>query len=192
MKIGIDIDNTITDTMPILIDYCKRYNDNVVKRNLKMNDEGFNTSSLFNWTNEEEIEFCNKYLEEILLKATLKPQAQKVIQKLKEDGIYIYIVTARKEPYINNPYIVSKEFLDQNNIVYNEIIVGCEDKCSFCLENNIDIMIDDEPNNINTISKYIPVIVFEDKHNIKCNGENIVKVKEWQEVYKILKGLIKL
>ena len=36
MKIGIDIDNTITDTLPILKQYCKRYNEEVVKRNLKM------------------------------------------------------------------------------------------------------------------------------------------------------------
>ena len=41
MNIGIDIDNTITDTLPILKRYCKKYNDEEVKRNLVMHDEGF-------------------------------------------------------------------------------------------------------------------------------------------------------
>ena len=37
MKIGIDIDNTITDTLPLLKKYCEEYNSNVVKKNLKIN-----------------------------------------------------------------------------------------------------------------------------------------------------------
>ena len=36
MKIGIDIDNTITDTLPLLKTYCEEYNRNVVKRNLEI------------------------------------------------------------------------------------------------------------------------------------------------------------
>lgn len=32
MKIGIDIDNTITNTLPVLKQYCKRYNEEVVKK----------------------------------------------------------------------------------------------------------------------------------------------------------------
>lgn len=34
MKIGIDIDNTITDTLHLLKKYCEEYNSNVVKKNL--------------------------------------------------------------------------------------------------------------------------------------------------------------
>ena len=63
MKIGIDIDNTITDTLPLLKKYCEEYNNNVVKRNLKINPYGFATFNLLDWTIEEEMNFCNKYLE---------------------------------------------------------------------------------------------------------------------------------
>ena len=35
MKIGIDIDNTITNTLPILKKYCREYNDTVIKRGLE-------------------------------------------------------------------------------------------------------------------------------------------------------------
>lgn len=84
MKIGIDIDNTITNTLPVLKEYCKKYNNDVVKRNLKMNDNGFNTSNLFKWTNEEEMEFCDKYLEKVVTKAPIKNNAIEIINKLKK------------------------------------------------------------------------------------------------------------
>lgn len=65
MKIGIDIDNTITSTLPILRDYCIKYNDEIVKRNLMINKYGFSTSNLFEWTTEEEMDFCKKILKKL-------------------------------------------------------------------------------------------------------------------------------
>lgn len=191
MKIGIDIDNTITTTLPILKEYCKKYNEKVVRRNLKMNEEGFSTSNLYDWTMEEEMDFCDKYLEEIVKKAKIKENASKIIKKLKEEQNYIYIITARRKPHFKNPYELTKNFLDKNSIEYNKLIVECEDKYTFCKENNIDIMIDDEPQNINSISKMLPVIVLEGMQNKDCNGKNIIKVNNWIEVYENIKNIKK-
>lgn len=81
--------------------------------------------------------------------------------------------------------------MDKNSIEYNELIVECEDKYTFCKENNIDIMIDDEPQNINSISKMLPVIVLEGMQNKDCNGKNIIKVNNWIEVYENIKNIKK-
>lgn len=186
MKIGIDIDNTITNTLPILKEYCKRYNDDVVKRNLKMNDEGFNTSNLFKWAKEEEMDFCNKHLEEVVMKAPIKNNAIDIISKLKKDNHYIYIITSRRKPHFKDPYKLTEEFLKKNNILYDELIVECEDKNAFCINNHIDVMIDDEPQNIMSISKNIPVIVFNGIQNKNCRGNNIIKVDEWLKTYDII------
>ena len=78
---------------------------------------------------------------------------------------------------------MTKKFLDENNILYDELIVGCDNKYDFCRENKIDVMIDDEPQNINSISKMIPVIVFSGVQNQMCNGNNIIRVNSWNEVY---------
>lgn len=188
MRIGIDIDNTITTTTPKLKEYCKKYNDEVVKRNLQMNEKGFATYNLYEWTDEEEMDFCNKYLEEIIFNVDVKENAGEVIKKLKDEGNYIYIVTRRKRPQYSEPYLLTKEFLDKNGIVYDELIVECEDKYTFCVENKIDIMIDDEPQNIKPISKIIPVIVFEGAQNEVCIGEGIIRINKWEEVYEIIKN----
>ena len=187
MKIGIDIDNTITSTRLILRDYCIRYNNEVVKRNLPINEYGFATFNFFEWTHDEEMDFCSKHLEKAVLSAPIKENAKEVIKKLKEDN-YIYIITSRKKPHFSEPYELTKKFLDKNGIVYDELIVGCEDKYNFCLDNNIEIMIDDEPQNINPISKVMPVIVFNGVQNNMCEGNNILKVDNWNEVYEIIKA----
>lgn len=184
MKIGIDVDNTITNTLPILKAYCRVYNEEVIKRNLEMNEKGYTTTTLYNWTPEENFIFCKKYIEEIVLRATIKDNAQKKIEQIKNDGNEIHIITARNTPYFTDPYKITKEFLDANNIAYDKIIVNCTDKYTYCLENNIDIMMDDEPKHINSISKMIPIIAFEGMQNEDCEGKNIIKVNTWEQVYK--------
>lgn len=189
MNIGIDIDNTITDTLPVLKQYCKRYNEEVVKRNLEINKHGFATFNLYDWTIEEDIDFCKKYLEEVVTQAKLKENASKVIKKLKEDGNNIYIMTARTKPNFKDPYDITEKFLKDNNILYNKLIVGSTKKDELCMQYNIDIMIDDEPQNINAISKNIPVIVFKAVHNEFCEGKNIIKVDNWNQVYNIIEKI---
>lgn len=191
MKIGIDIDNTITDTLTILKQYCKKYNDEVVKRNLPMNEKGFATTNLYDWTEGEEGEFCRKYLEEAVMQAKIKENADKVIKKLKEEGNTIYIITARLKHHFKQPYEITEKFLKENGIVYDELMVGITDKKQCCIDNDIDILLDDEPQNINSVSEIIPVIVFEAIHNEECNGSNIIKVKTWHEAYDIIKKIEK-
>ena len=183
MKIGIDIDNTITTTIPLLKQFCVIYNHEVVKRNLELHDDGFATYNFFDWTREEDMDFCKKHLEEVITNVKVKKDAGEVIKKLRREGNYICIITARKKPQLNDPYLLTKNYLDKNGIEYDQLLVGCEDKLSYCLDNCIDIMIDDEPQNITSISKKIPVIALEGIHNIKCKGPNIIKVDDWNEVY---------
>ncbi len=46
-----------------------------------------------------------------------------------------------------------KEWLERNQIIYDNIIFSEEDKSSHIIENNIDIMIEDSPNNLKSLSK---------------------------------------
>lgn len=186
MIIGIDVDNTITNTLPTLKKYCKKFNDEVVKRNLKMNETGYNTSNIYDWTEEENRQFCKKYIEQAHTEATIKENAPNIIQRLKKDGNLIYIISARHKPYFSDPYSLTKNYLDINGIVYDELVVDCIDKLTFCKEHNIDILVDDEPQNIQSVSSHIPVIVFEGPQNSHCQGNNIIKVNDWNSVYELI------
>lgn len=189
MKIGIDVDNTITTTFPILMEYCIKYNEEVIKRDLKIHKDGYSTITLFDWTEQENLIFCNKYLKEIVMQAPIKPKAKEFIKKIKNEGNEIIIITARSQPRFLDPYGATKEQLDSNGILYDKIIVNCPEKYEFCKENGIELMLDDEPGNINLISKMIPVIAFNETYNEKCKGKNIIKVDTWEEAYNEYKKL---
>lgn len=188
MRIGIDVDNTITDTIPVFKKYCKKYNEEVVKRNVPMNEVGFAITNLYEeWTQEEKQDCYLKYIDIAREEVEVKPNAKEVIQKLKQENNYIHIITARNKGILD-PYEATKKYLQKNGIVYDELAIK-KDKKQYCIDNNIDILIDDEPNNIKEVSEIIPVIVFEAKHNEICNGKNIIKVKTWDEVYEVIKEI---
>lgn len=191
MKIGIDVDNTITDTLPLLKQYCKKYNKEVLKRNPKINEKGFATYNLYDWTEKENLDFCSKYLEEVVMQAKVKENAKEVIQKLKKDGHSIYIITARTKMHFKEPYKTTQKFLQKNGIVYDELITGSTDKKLICIKNNIDVMIEDEPQNISSISQLLPVIVLREVYNEECRGKNIIKINNWKEVYNVIEKIRK-
>ena len=191
MRIGIDIDNTITDTLPILKKYCKRYNDTVIKRNLQMHEDGVASYNLYDWTHEENMDFCIKYLEEVVLQAQVKENAKEIIQKLKNEGHHIYIISSRAIPMFKTPYETTEKFLKDHGIVYDKLLVGSLDKKPSCIENKLDVLIEDEPNHINEIAEFIPVIVPSQIYNKDCIGENILRVNNWIDIYNNIKILEK-
>lgn len=191
MIIGVDIDNTITNTLPILKRYCQRYHNEVLKRNTPMNPKGFATYNLFDWTQEESQEFCNKYLEEVVLQAPVKPRAKENIIKLRDEGHKIHIISGRIKPMFKTPYETTERFLQEKGIPYDNLIVGNLDKKTSALKNHFDFMVEDEPWYINDISQVIPVMVFQYPFNEECSGYNIFKVNTWDEVYEQIHILMK-
>jgi len=187
MNIGIDIDNTITNTAPILKKYCKEYNDTVVKRGLEMHETGAASFDLYDWTQEENMDFCVKYLEEVVLQAEVKENAKEVIQKLKNEGHQINIISSRAFPMFKTPYETTEKFLKEKGIVYDKLLVGKIEKRSSCIENQLDVLIEDEVKYINEMSEFMNVFVFDAVYNKQCSGKNITRVYNWIEVYDKIK-----
>lgn len=187
MNIGIDIDNTITNTAPILKKYCKEYNDTVVKRGLEMHETGAASFDLYDWTQEENMDFCVKYLEEVVLQAEVKENAKEVIQKLKNEGHQINIISSRAFPMFKTPYETTEKFLKEKGIVYDKLLVGKIEKRSSCVENQLDVLIEDEVKYINEMSEFMNVFVFDAVYNKQCSGKNITRVYNWIEVYDKIK-----
>ena len=161
MRIGIDIDGVLTDFEKWQLDcgskYFLKYNKNIV------NPDGYDSDTVFNVTNEMDSEFWKEYLYDYAVNEPARKFSGEVIDKLKENGFEIYIITAR---FLTDKNTIEgekmrnivKNWLKQNNIHYDKIIFSPEDKLEICKENNIDIMIEDKVENINNISKEIPVL----------------------------------
>lgn len=191
MNIGIDIDGVLTDLERFSIDYGAKFN---VEEGIEtqINTEKYWEQEKFNWTEEQEEKFWNKYLEEYVTELKPREFATEVIQKLQQRGDKIYIITARNESGLppqsyGKMQQMTKQWLEKNNIKYEKLIFTTDkEKLQKCLENNIDIMIEDSPKNIQSISSQIPVIKFECLYNKNIQGKVIVTAYSWYHVFEII------
>ena len=138
------------------------------------------------------MKFWNKYIIKYFSETPVRTFAAEVIEKLRQEGHKIFIITARndygmpKEHY-GEEQEITKKWLDSNNIKYEKLIFAKdEDKLQQCIENEIQIMIEDSPNNIKRISEQIKVIKFDCNYNRDTNNENIITAYSWYHIYDII------
>ena len=185
MKIGIDIDNVISNFNDALLNEYLLHdkelrNSEIVSKNAEYIREG-----MFDWNEDEEISFYKNNIERIAKKLEVIAGAKEYIYKLHEDGHFIYIITGRDNGEYTEPYNMTKEWLDNNNIYYDDLILtdayDKHAKTEKCLEYNIDIMIDDSIRICSDcIKNGITTILMDTLYN---RYSNIQRVKSWKEFY---------
>ncbi len=196
MNIGIDIDNTITEVQNKLnkaaYDYAIKLGKNIENADNPLEDIKNNKDTYkkkFQFSYDELKYFLKNIQEEITNKATPRENAVEVINRLKKEGHKIYIITARDSEFHDNPYLLSKNWLDKDNIEYDQIIVNAREKGIVCKNENIDLFIDDQLNNcLDALKEGIKVIRIS---NEICNNKDIVDLNSWTQIYKYIGELNK-
>ena len=141
---------------------------------------------MFDWTEEEENDFYYNNIERIA--TNLKPinNSSYYIQKLKNDGNEIYIITGRNNGEYKEPLKLTKDWLNNYNIVYDRLILtnayNKHEKTEVCIENNIDIMIEDSSSMcLDLIKNGIKVYTMNTPYNQKETSFD--RVSNWKEIY---------
>ena len=181
MNIGIDIDDTLSYLSEIRIKTAKEY---FKEKNLNYHLVRTDThlfSEMFDWDQDTCDKFWFEKADNMLSIAPLRKNADKVIKQLKEAGHKIFIITARTKQWHKDPYELSYTWLKKNNIIFDELIVGQLNKTQVCLENNIDLFIDDMPGTLKELKAHsIDTLMMKTDHNIFCN--DIKENNTWEEV----------
>lgn len=196
MRIGIDIDNTLTDVQNELNNAAYEYTlklgknlDENINLGEAINNNGNFYREKFKLSYDELKYFLGSIHEEIVNKAKPRKSVVESIKKLKDDGHLIYIVTARDSEFHENPYLLSKNWLDKNNIEYDKLIVNARKKAPVCKEENIDIFIDDQLHNCEEIvQEGIKVIRITNDVN---NYKDIVNLSDWDKIYEYISKMEK-
>ncbi len=182
MKIGIDIDGVLTDISRFYLDYGAKF---ALENNIDeiANPNGYEIEEILNLEEGTHKKFWNQYDNYYTKAKYTREFAPEVIEKLKNEGNEIYLITARnpeEEKWTTN-------WLKENNIYYDKLVFT-DRKDKYCKDNNIDLMIEDSVSNILEISKLIPVICLDNRYNKECEGENITRCYSWYDIYsKIIK-----
>ena len=186
MKIGIDIDGVLTDEDAFMYDYGSKFCiENHLPLSIRANEMEEN---IFGWEDKQVGEkFWNTYLEEYVTKYPARIFAAEVIQKLKQKH-EIYIITARNEEGLPlSSYGKMKEFTEEwlkdQKISFDQILYTQRGKkLKDCVETGIDIMIDDDPTNIEELRNSIKVMCYDNRYNQKVVGKNITRVYSWYDI----------
>ena len=186
MKIGIDIDGVLTDLSRFYLDYGSKF---VFENTMYkiVNPNGYGIEEILNLEKGGFRDFWLKYDDYYTKKTYTREFAAEVIQKLKEDGNEIHLITARN-PKKEQDESWTTDWLKENDIYYDKLTFTNE-KLEYCKENNIDLMIEDTVKNIVSISKVIPVICFDTRYNQNCEGDNITRCYSWYDIYSKIKKI---
>ena len=183
MRIGIDIDNVISNFDDILLKEYIKHDKELRNTGIIDNSPYYITKGMFDWSKEENDEFYYANIERIA--KSLKPlnNAKQTIDKLKQDGNEIYIISSRDNGEYNNPKKMTVEWLEKYDIKYDKLILTDKhQKGPVCKKNQIDIMIEDDIKNCEDIEyNGVKCLIMDTRYNKE--ETRFERVKNWHEIY---------
>lgn len=173
MVLGIDIDDTITETTITGNKYITKFDSSY--------------QDYHNLPQNKYYDFLNLYLQDIVKNNILKDGVKEAFNYFKSIGCKIIIITARNDIYTPNVKKLTKEFLDNNNIRYDKLLfndINNNDKSKLALDNHVDLFIDD---------KEIVLDKIAEASNIECirftkdKGSKYKTFSNWYDIIEYIK-----
>jgi len=184
MRIGLDIDNVITNFDEVvlaefLVEDRNKRGAGIINPNADWIARG-----MFDWSQDEIHDFFKENMEEISKKLQPLDGARYFINKLLGDGCELYLISNRPDCHYKNPYEVTANWLKENDINYTKLIISeSSNKTKECLDYKIDVMVDDIVQNCNQLAgSGVKCFLMETKYNTR-NPSNLVVAKGWDDLY---------
>ena len=137
--------------------------------------------------------FFVEHFLEIARNAKVKENAVRVLKKLLDEGNEIYLITARGESrkIFAGTETLTLKYLNENNICYTNIIFNAIDKAQLCIDNHIDLLVDDSIKHCEAVRNVnINSILFTSIVN-KSLPTTVTRVDNWLELEEKIKELLK-
>ena len=190
MKIGIDLDGVVIDSIKTFRAYEEIYDINILKGNHLINRQEPKFQDRYSWTKEQQKEFTQEYFLKVAGDSNLMSGFKVVYNLLRKEGHKFVVITARGGTVKDMKDDAIRVFKD-NNIEFDKYYWAVKDKLEVCQKENIDIMIDDEWQNIKRISdNKIKTLYFRDTNMLELEkNEYIKEVNNWGDIYRYLKEI---
>ncbi len=184
-KIGIDLDKTLFNCESLLYDLLNKF------QFINKNDKTFIEIDI---NNIKEISPFIKKINKILNPSfyTAYPYAIQTINSLHEAGYKIYFISSR--PNINFITSATVEWLINNKVHCDKLIMACNNKAHYAYENKLDFFIDDLVDNCMTLEKIgIKSILFDgclknkDYFKLKKTDMKFTVLNCWSKIGEFIK-----
>lgn len=189
MKIGIDIDNTISRTSDVILNYARIFGrENGL--NIIPDPSHYYIEDALGWPKEAVKNFFDRNLLEIYTHVEPLEMALEVLNEWSSIH-YLALITSRNKllPGIEE---ATRRWLDRHRVPHDLLIMNTTgnmhyfSKLQACLDYGIEVMIEDHHDLAQEISQSMPVLLFTYPYNQHVSGSNIQRVNNWLEV----RGLI--
>lgn len=191
MHIGLDVDGVLVDTRTFQLREGKKY---FRKFGLcAKKPDMFEVQDVFECSKEQREKFWTKYIWRYCLREPITKDAPRVVKKLREEGHEVIIITSRvhtTETGITGKLFrwMLKHWLKKNHLEYDDIVF-CKEKGSgvnkrqVCKDKNIDIMIDDTPENLYAVQEVCRVICYSAAWNRDYHNFDYCRANDFDDVY---------
>lgn len=181
IKIASDIDGCLNLFTDRLIEVVEENYDVKVDRTLNDYDV---LKSIDIEAPEDRHKFWLKHQDDVD-KCKTFPEAKRYLDKLRQEGFHITLITARGFHISQR----TEDWLKDRGISYDEIVFNAGTKADACTWKGAEIMIEDLPANINALAeKGIKVLVPTWGYNEHIRHENVVHCKSWKDIYNYIIG----
>ena len=189
MIIGVDVDGVILDYMTTVRAYAELYDFEELNKNGVVNKQGLKVKERYDWTDEENKRFADKYFDYLTTITNFNPLAIEIINRLGKEGHKIYVITNRGV-LGEKAMTLCKELFEKNNLKIDKYFWKVNDKFEVIKKNNVDIMIDDSYKICKELSENkVPTIYFREKDSLEIDSEYIYDVDNWGQIYRVIKTL---
>lgn len=187
MKIGIDLDGVVIDSETTFRTYEEIFDLDVLKENNLINREEPKFQARYNWNEEQQKEFIEKYFLKVAKESNLMSGFIGVYNLLKKQGHEFVVITARGG-FVKEMKDDAIRLLEENNIKFDKYYWKISDKLEICKKENVDIMIDDDWRIIKNLSdNFIKTLYFRDTNLMKLEeNEYIKEVNNWGDIYRYI------
>lgn len=181
MNIGIDLDGVVYNSENWMMSMAE-----IVLGHgcgIKIADKSTNDIKLrYNLSDEQALLFRKKYCPLQIKESPLMPLARECMEKLKENGNNLIIITGRGAVNKEDKAL-TEERLKRDAIPYDKLIFSDGGKLSSCIKEKIDIMIDDSYPVINQLAENnIKCLQLCDTTLRKSRHKNAKSVYNWGEI----------
>lgn len=191
MKYAFDLDDTLSDTAPVINEYAKKFDKEFLKGKGKMRKisnavDYYYFAEALKWNKDNIRDFFKQYYIEIIEKVKVKPFVSETINTLKSENNEIYIITARRKREENVIENITKKWLNKNNIYYDGLYINAKEKVSLVNELNIDFFIDDSYENCKEVLENTKAKVFmvKTEFNKQIKDNKIRSIKSINQILK--------
>lgn len=186
MRVGIDMDGVMTNFER----YVKENGSKYVNKDI-VNPWGKEIAEIFEVPLETEDAFWKAHIQDYVENCPPRERLREFVKILGSLNISIIAITNRCSDltYCGWKEDTMKYWVEKwihSNIGPIKVVYTYKSKLKACIEENIDVMIEDSVEHIKELSEHIKVIKIRASYNVECKGKNIFEANSFDKVLDII------